>query len=418
MALHIIQYEKKKRDNKMNNRTKQAVILAGGRGERLRPFTDTMPKPMFPIGGVPFITRLVMQVKEFGVSNVLILLGYLAQKVIDELGNGSRLGINIQYDVTPAEFDTAERLRHAQNKLDDQFLLMYCDNYCPVNFEKLGRDFDDNEADIQMSVYSNKDGYTKDNLSISENSQKVELYDKKRQANNLKGVDIGYAIVKKKVVSSMDCGIKSFSSVYPVLADCGKLFATVTDHRYYSIGSYDRLHLTEAFFKPKKAAFIDRDGTLDVRPPKACYVERPEDFQWLPGAREAVKMLNDHGVITILFTNQPGVARGNLTRHTLDLIHKKMEDELEEIGAHMDYLYICTHNWHEGCECRKPKPGLLYAAQRDLSLNIPKECILFGDDERDLLTAGNADCRSCLITEEHSLLDAVSDYCRELGEDR
>lgn len=386
---------------------RQAVILAGGRGERLRPFTDEQPKPMYPIGGIPFITRLIEQVKSFGIEEVVLLLGYKAEKIQEELGDGSKFGIKVVYDVTPPEYDTAERLLHAQESISEDFLLMYCDNYCPVDFQQLCKSYYDNNALIQLSVYSNKDKYTKDNLIVDE-CGKVVVYDKKRLTPNLSGVDIGYAIVNKKSFELIGDN-KSFAAVYPILVAEGKLFATVTDHRYYSIGGYERMPLTEEFFKEKKVVFLDRDGTINVRAPKACYIEKPEDFIWLDGAKEALKKLKDNGVMTVLISNQPGIARGNLTEETLQDIHNKMQSDLAQIHAEIDYIYYCPHNWDEGCECRKPKPGMLYMAQRDLSIDLTK-CVLFGDDERDIEAGEAARVNSVLITEEYPLINAVEDY--------
>ena len=90
----------------MSDKVSQAVIIAGGRGERLRPFTDAAPKPLFPIGGVPFINRLLDQISSFGIKDVVILLGYRADQVMEEVGDGSRFGLNVRYDVTPPEYDT------------------------------------------------------------------------------------------------------------------------------------------------------------------------------------------------------------------------------------------------------------------------------------------------------------------------
>ena len=388
---------------------KQAVILAGGRGERLRPFTDEQPKPMYPIGGVPFITRLIDQVKSFGIEEVVLLLGYKAEKIQEELGDGSKFGIKVVYDVTPPEYDTAERLLHAQESISEDFLLMYCDNYCPVDFQQLCKSYYDNNALIQLSVYSNKDKYTKDNLIVDEGG-KVVVYDKKRLTPNLSGVDIGYAIVNKKSFDLVSDN-KSFAAVYPILVEDGRLFATVTDHRYYSIGGYERMPLTEEFFKEKRVVFLDRDGTINVRAPKACYIEKPDDFVWLDGAKEAIKKLKDNNVITVLVSNQPGIARGNLTEETLQAIHDKMQSDLARIQAEIDYIYYCPHNWDEGCDCRKPKPGMLYMAQRDLSIDLTK-CVLFGDDERDIEAGESARVKSVLITDEYPLIRAVEDYLK------
>lgn len=386
----------------------QAVILAGGYGTRMRPFTDTYPKPMYPFEGKPFLEYLIEQVKSFGISDIVLLLGYLPEKIMDYFGDGAKWGVHIRYCVTPVEYETGLRLKSAADEgaLSQEFLFMYCDNYCPIDYRRLCREYYANHALIQFTAYANTDGYTKNNLRLAE-SGLVEVYDKTRTAENLAGVDIGYAIVNRDVLDLMPRENENFERiVYPQLVDRKAMFATVTYHRYYSVGSWERIELTKQFFRPKKAIFLDRDGTLNVRPPKACYIERPEDFIWLPGAREAVKVLKNAGYEIILISNQPGIARGKLTEETLAAIHKKMQAELAEIGAAIDHIYYCPHDWDEGCFCRKPKPGMLYKAQRDLGLDLTK-CWMLGDDERDMHAGGDAGCRCMIITEQHPLMEAV-----------
>lgn len=391
----------------------QAVILAGGKGERLKPFTEEHPKPLYPVQGVPFIKYLIEQIKAFDINDIVLLLGYMSEQIKDYLGDGSDFDVHITYDVTPVEYDTGDRLVHALDILQERFLLMYCDNYCPIDFEQLVSECNAHDSDIQLSVYANKDKYTNDNLIVNGKSGIVEVYDKSRTHEGLSGVDIGYAIIKKSVMNGLNIPIGNFAAaVYTKIVDAHKMFATVTEHRYYSIGDFKRMHLTKEFFRKKKVVFLDRDGTLNTRPPRACYIEKPEDFVWLPGAIEAVKLLNDNGIITVLISNQPGIARGNLTVKVLDTIHKKMQADLGSRGAKIDYIYYCPHNWNEGCECRKPKPGMLYQAQKDLSLNLT-QCMLFGDDERDIEAANAAKCPSKLITGEYCILDAVRDYLKE-----
>ena len=391
---------------------KQAVIIAGGLGTRLKPFTDTNPKPMYPFNGKPFIEYLVKQIKGFGIDRILILVGYMPEKIMDYLGNGSKYGVKIEYDVTPVEYETGDRVLHAKEKLDDEYLFMYCDNYCPINFARLVEDYYNNNALLQFTAYANLDGYTKSNLLIAEDG-KVEVYDKKRLTPNLSGVDIGYAIVNKKVLDMLpDGGFNLEAVLYPILVDQGKLYATVTEHRYYSVGSFERIELTKRYFDFQKYVFLDRDGTLNVRPPKACYIEKPEDFVWLDGAKEAVKKLNDAGFIVILISNQPGIARGNLTEETLTAIHNKMQSELAEIGAHIDKIYYCPHNWDDGCACRKPKPGMFYQAQKEFCIELPKATMI-GDDERDIEAGEAAGCgRNILVNEEYTVLDAVNDLLK------
>lgn len=395
----------------MTQDVKQAVIIAGGMGTRLKPFTDTKPKPMYPFQNRPFIEYLVRQVKEFGITDILILVGYLPDIIRNELKTGESYGVHITYDVTPVEYETGRRLRAALPKLQDTFLFLYCDNYCPVNYAKLLEEYGRNDALIQLTAYANRDGYTKDNLKLAADGQ-VLLYDKKRVTQGLHGVDIGYALVNRQAIELLpDENVNFEAYIYPQLVQEGRLYAAVCEHRYYSVGSWERIKLTEAFFSQQKIIFLDRDGTINERPPKACYVETPEQFVWLPGAKEAIRLLNEDGYKVVLISNQPGIARGNLTWASLGKIHERMQAQLQEVGAHIDGIYVCPHNWDEGCFCRKPNPGLLYQAQRDYSADLT-HCIFIGDDDRDMEAARRAGMKGIQVTERYCILDAVKDILR------
>lgn len=386
----------------------QAVIFAGGSGVRLKPYTDTNPKPMYRFNGKPFLEYLICQIREWGITDIVLLLGYLPEKIIEYFGDGSFLGVNIRYVITPVEYDTQYRIKAADSVLRDEFLMMYCDNICPIDFSRLKQEYEINNALIQFTAYSNDDDYTKNNLIIA-NDGKVELYDKKRIVPDLRGVDIGYAIVSKKIFAWMsDKNDNLEAVVYPKLAEEGKIYATITKHRYYSIGSFSRIELTKEYLSGQKYIFMDRDGVTNRRPPKAKYVCKATDFVWLEGAKTAIKKLNDAGYFIIIISNQAGIARGILTHDDFKTVQKKMDSDLKKIDAHIDAVYYCPHGWDEGCECRKPKPGMLYQAQKDFSINLT-ECIVIGDDERDIMAAHNANMKGVLVTEDYTLLDAVND---------
>ncbi len=386
---------------------KQAVILAGGYGTRLKPFTDTNPKPMYPCNGKPFLEYLIEQVRDYGIEDLILLLGYLPEKITDYFGDGSGWNVRIRYSITPVEYETGLRLRSAYDMLADEFLLLYCDNYCPADLKQLEKKYKESGADLVFTAYRNADGYTKSNLRLTDTGL-VTVYDKKRNTQDLAGVDIGYAIVAKRVLDLLGEDNCNFEAVvYPRLVQEKKLYAVCTEHRYYSIGSFERIRLTEQFFSGEKYIFLDRDGTLNVRPPKACYIERPEDFIWLDGAKDAVKRLKAAGYQIILVTNQPGLTRGNLTEETLAAIHKKMQEDLKKIGACIDHIYYCPHNWDEGCTCRKPQPGMFFQAQKELSIDLTR-CYMLGDDERDMTAGAAAGCKCMQISETFTLADAVS----------
>jgi len=393
-----------------NKNITQAVILAGGYGKRLRPFTDTKPKPMYEFEGIPFLGHLLKQLKCFGITEVVLLLGYLSEVIQESFGNGDLYGIQITYDVTPAELETGGRLKHAYKLLSDNFLLLYCDNYCPFDLKKAEKKFFETNAMVQLTAYTNRDDYTKNNLLVKSDGR-VLIYDKERKQEGLSKVDIGYAFINKKVLELIpDNNVNFEETVYPKVMRIKSLYAYCVEHRYYSVGSWERIHLTKEFFRPKKVAFLDRDGTLNVKAGLGEYILTPDQFVWLGGAMEALKILKQNGYLLILITNQPGIARGSLSKESLDQIHKKMQDDLAQLEIAIDYIYVCPHGWDDNCFCRKPKPGLLFQAQQDLSLNL-SECIFFGDDKRDIEAGVAAECMKTIqVTEQRNLFEQVTKF--------
>lgn len=386
----------------------QAVILAGGRGTRMAPLTDTRPKPMIEIHGKPFLEYLIEMLRDRGINRILLLLGYLPEVVQQYFGDGSRWGIKIEYSVTPIENETGPRLKAAMSQLDPYFLLMYCDNYWPMPMDKMWKRFSEAkvfEAKLlaMITIYSNTDGYTTNNVRVGEDGYVTE-YVKGTQNTDLQGVEIGYAFLSKKVVEMLPGSNVSFeATIYPRLAEQHQMLAYVTNHRYYSIGSYRRLPLTEAFFERIPTVLLDRDGVLNKKPPRAEYVRTWEDFEWLPGAQEALKIFHDAGYRVIVVSNQAGIARGAMTEADLAAIHDRMKEEAVQAGGRIDAIYYCPHGWDDDCVCRKPKPGMLFQAQRDHHLDLTRT-LFIGDDERDAEAADAAACPSLLLSNNESLL--------------
>ncbi|MEZ6183661.1 MAG: HAD family hydrolase [Planctomycetota bacterium] len=136
------------------------------------------------------------------------------------------------------------------------------------------------------------------------------------------------------------------------------------------------------------AAFLDRDGVLNHRIPGDTYVTRPEELEVLPHVPEAIRALRARGYRIVVFTNQRGVARGFMDLEDVARIHAKLERVLAEAGAPLDAIYCCPHDNGDGCACRKPLPGMLLDAARDLDLDLGRS-VLVGDTPRDL-AAGEA----------------------------
>jgi len=388
------------------DRSTQAVILAGGRGERLRPLTDIRPKPMIEIHGKPFLEYNLEQLREQGFRRVVLLLGYMPEVVQDYFGDGRRFGLQIEYSVSPVEDNTGRRLKVAERLLDDCFLLLYCDNYWPMRFDRMWQRYLQAGAPAMLTVYANRDGYTKDSLRVDEQGF-ISIFDKQRRAPDLKGVEISYGLFKKELLALLPEENISFEeTLYPLLAQRHQLAAYVTQHRYYSVGGQARLPLTEAFLARRPAVILDRDGVLNRRPPRAQYVRHWEEFEWLPGAKESLHLLKTAGFRVIVVSNQAGIARGAMTEADLLEIHRRMTREAVLVGGRIDAIYYCPHNWDEGCECRKPKPGMLFQAQRDFNLDLSRTAFI-GDDERDAQAAEAAGCPPILVSEQKSLLDVI-----------
>ncbi len=173
----------------------------------------------------------------------------------------------------------------------------------------------------------------------------------------------------------------------------------------------------------QKAVFLDRDGTINRY---VGFLRNIDDFELLPGVAEAIKTINVSGYLAIVVTNQPVIARGEVTYHQLQEIHNKMETLLGAEGAYLDAIYFCPHHPHKGyegeipelkidCECRKPKPGMLLKAAEDFNIDLSQSWMV-GDGENDVKAGIAAGCRTALIGSDsfkqnvtvHSLQEFVS----------
>jgi mannose-1-phosphate guanylyltransferase/phosphomannomutase len=164
------------------------------------------------------------------------------------------------------------------------------------------------------------------------------------------------------------------------------------------------------------AIFLDRDGTLNF---DYGWITSPSKIELLPGAGEAVRAINEFGLLAVLVTNQPVIARGECTTAELAAIHQKLESLLAESGAHLDAVYYCPHHPDAGvpgerpefkirCHCRKPAPGLLEDAAHDLDIDVSRSWMI-GDSERDLGAAAAFGIPAALVASNQvSFKDAIA----------
>ncbi len=171
----------------------------------------------------------------------------------------------------------------------------------------------------------------------------------------------------------------------------------------------------------RRAIFLDRDGVINamVYNKEHGFVDspsNPEELQLLPGAGEAVKLINEMGFLALVASNQPGVAKGKLTLKLLNAITQKMKDELSTYDVHLDGIYYCLHHpdailpeYRTNCSCRKPKPGLLLKGGKEFDID-PKNSYLIGDGLTDIQAGESIGCKTVLLGK------LKCDFCRLMNE--
>ncbi|MCK4390658.1 MAG: D-glycero-beta-D-manno-heptose 1,7-bisphosphate 7-phosphatase [Desulfobacterales bacterium] len=143
-----------------------------------------------------------------------------------------------------------------------------------------------------------------------------------------------------------------------------------------------------------KVVFIDRDGVINKDRPD--YIKIWSEFEFLPGSLAALNLLTLNGYHVILITNQSVINRGIVTEARLQEIHKKMTRTVVDHGGSIEAIYYCPHSPEDGCDCRKPEPGLIYRAQADYGLDLSKTCMI-GDSLKDILCARRAGCGRVIL---------------------
>lgn len=243
---------------------KQAVIFAGGRGERLMPLTDTVPKPMVSVNGYPFLDYLIDSLIRIGIKEVLFLVGYKHEIILkrykDHFGDTARF----KYSVGSVEDNTGRRLLNAYDLLEDKFILLYGDIYWPIQLDDMVTLYAKTGVSVLTTVFSNKKGTgeygLENNIEVGKDNY-VKRYDRERKSSGLNGVDIGHFLVSKKAINPSMKGNISFESyILPEFIAMEQLVAYVTDIQYYFITTPLSLKKIETFVREDKVSHILLNG--------------------------------------------------------------------------------------------------------------------------------------------------------------
>ncbi|MDR4498276.1 MAG: NTP transferase domain-containing protein [Candidatus Scalindua sp.] len=227
----------------------QAVILAGGKGTRLRPITYEIPKPMVPVSRKPFLLHQLELIKSFRIDKVLLLVGYLGDQVRDFFGDGSRFGLRIEYSFEETPLGTGGALVKAKGKLASEFVLLNGDTYLPIEYDELIGCFYRSHKVGVITAYNNFEKVLPNNLAVGTSNLVLE-YNK----NNPKGmthVDAGVLVCKRDLLhcipEGQECSLEE--TVYSELIRRKELLAFVVNQRFYDMGSFSELELLKDVLK-------------------------------------------------------------------------------------------------------------------------------------------------------------------------
>lgn len=216
----------------------QAVILAGGKGTRLRPLTYRIPKSMVPIHGKPFLQYQLELIKSFSVNKVLLLVSYLGKQIEQYFGNGSKFGMKIEYSYEQTPMGTGGALKNAEGKLEKEFMVLNGDTFMAIDYIELVEYFHQSDKTGVITVYDNSEGIVPNNIAFGE-SNRVTDYSK-RDSKRMTHVDAGVMVFKKDVVDLIPkgrvCSLEE--EIFNRLIAKGELIAFPTSQRFYDIGSY------------------------------------------------------------------------------------------------------------------------------------------------------------------------------------
>ena len=406
------------------------VIMAGGKGTRIASINSEVPKPMIEILGKPILEYQVEVLKKQGFNDYIFVIGHLGHVIKDYFDDGSKFGVSIEYIVEEEPLGTAGALYFLKDKIEEDFVLLNGDIIFDVDIDRFYKYHKDHNGLATILVHPNNHPFDSSLIEVNNDGMVIDWINKEAERvwyHNL--VNAGIHILSVKVLdrfievkkTDLDRDI-----LKPMIME-KQLFAYSSPEYIKDMGTpkrYDEVISDiktgkvddKCLVNKQKAVFLDRDGTINKY---VGFLRKLDDFELLDGVSKAIKMINESGYLAIVVTNQPVVARGEVTVDELDVIHKKMETLLGQDGAYIDGLYICPHHPDSGfdgeikelkieCECRKPKPGMILKAAKDFNIDLSNSYMI-GDSENDIKAGMAAGCKTRKVDEDNSLLSIINE---------
>lgn len=224
------------------------VILAGGKGTRLHPLTQTMSKNMIEVKGKPFLTYQIELLKKNNIYDIVICAGYFSEQIVNYYGDGKKFDVDIRYSFEKPDnlLGTAGAIKNAQAYLDHEFFVMYGDSYLPINFCDVFNAFKNYKKLGLMTVYKNMNRFDKSNVTIE--NDLVVTYDKSGKNQKLNYIDYGLLVLKKEIVGGIPPDkLVDLDFVINKLIEQRQLVAYEAKTRFYEIGTLSGISDFEAY---------------------------------------------------------------------------------------------------------------------------------------------------------------------------
>ena len=396
--------------------------MAGGKGTRLRTITnDEIPKPMAIVGGKPILERQIEILREQGVTDIILVIGYLGEVIREYFQDGERFGVNIRYIEENTPLGTAGALSMVPPLLlYDTFFLIFGDVLFDIDLGRMYQFHMEKKSLVTLFVHPNSHPFDSD-LVVCDSEDQVLCFDSKNNTRNYwyhNCVNAGIYLMKREICSYIPLHKKidlEKELLNELIYKGDPIYAYHSSEYVKDVGTVERIRSAEHevmsgyaasrnLKKLQKAIFLDRDGTINV---KNNLIFREEQFELEPCAIEAIRTINHSEYLAIVVTNQPVVARGLCEINDVENIHCKMETLLGEEGAFLDAIYYCPHHPDKGypeenpmykipCHCRKPDIAMIEEAAKRFNIDLSESWII-GDSTVDIRTGNRSPFLRCLI---------------------